>query len=116
MEVDEETSTAVVEAQEAAQQHVLLPHNETELTEARLRILNTINQHRGKHASPAVQLNQQMNESAQKWAEYLAVNAEFRNNVELLSEKDYGENLYFYGTSGEVLNLSGKLIYYDSST
>ncbi len=63
--------------------------------------LKTHNAYRAKHSAQALKINQDINDFAQKYAEYLATYNKFEHNA----NKTYGENLYtscFYLNTPDV--------------
>lgn len=75
--------------------------------EERLRmekqILNAHNTYRKKHCVPEVELDDELNRSAQKYAEQMALTNYFEH-----SDQDVaGENLYMKSSSKEIKNFDG---------
>ncbi|CAF0873507.1 unnamed protein product [Adineta ricciae] len=80
---------------------------EVPLSTYRQQALDKHNEYRSKHCVPSLQLDPQLNDIAQQYAEKLAATDTFAHSGNTFNGQWMGENLYMYGSSGSVLTGTG---------
>ena len=79
--------------------------------EVQNQVLKRHNEYRSKHCAPALALDDQLNLSAQKYAEKLAAENIFDHS----EGADYGENLYMKSSSKDIKKFNGEFAYISCS-
>ena len=84
-----------------------LGDGEVPLSTYRQQALDKHNEYRSKHCVPSLQLDPQLNDIAQQYAEKLAATDTFAHSGNTFNGQWMGENLYMYGSSNPVLTSTG---------
>ncbi|CAF1674552.1 unnamed protein product, partial [Adineta ricciae] len=81
--------------------------DEVPLETFRQQALDKHNEYRRKHCVPALQLDPELNDIAQQYAEKLAATDSFDHSGATFHGEHMGENIYYYWSSGSVLGTTG---------